>query len=160
MKTKICDTCKLEKALKDFYGFGNTPRGRSLNCKECVRIYTRERYKRLRQDPGWMERERVRCRERNLRLGYSEKYKPKTKKQKLARRLAASKWIAKNRDKRAAQILVGSALRSGRLTKAACEVCGELKVDAHHDDYTKPLEVRWLCEKHHMQLHRKDLDED
>jgi hypothetical protein len=36
-----------------------------------------------------------------------------------------------------------------------CEVCGSHPADAHHDDYTKPLDVRWLCEPHHMQVHRR-----
>ncbi|MFC3331681.1 hypothetical protein ACFOEM_04310 [Paenalcaligenes hominis] len=40
-----------------------------------------------------------------------------------------------------------------------CEVCGKSKVDAHHDDYSKPLEVRWLCREHHMQHHAR-LDEE
>ena len=44
------------------------------------------------------------------------------------------------------------------LEKKPCEVCGSEKVDAHHDDYLKPLDVRWLCRKHHMQVHRKFRD--
>jgi predicted transposase YbfD/YdcC len=47
-----------------------------------------------------------------------------------------------------------NALRTGKINKRPCEVCGELKVDAHHDDYTKPIEVRWLCRKHHIEHHK------
>lgn len=46
------------------------------------------------------------------------------------------------------------ALKIGRLRKKPCEVCGERKVDGHHDDYNKPLKVRWLCKKHHRAAHR------
>jgi len=32
-------------------------------------------------------------------------------------------------------------------------ICGEKKAHGHHDDYTKPLAVKWLCRKHHEELH-------
>lgn len=48
---------------------------------------------------------------------------------------------------------VGHAIRTGKLTKGYCEICGKEKTDAHHEDYTKLLEVTWLCRKHHMKLH-------
>ncbi len=47
------------------------------------------------------------------------------------------------------------ATRRGELTPEPCEVCGAEKVDAHHDDYLKPLEIRWLCRKHHRLHHAK-----
>jgi hypothetical protein len=47
------------------------------------------------------------------------------------------------------------AIIAGRLVRQPCEVCGAAKVDAHHDDYSKPLDVRWLCRLHHMAIHRK-----
>lgn len=50
--------------------------------------------------------------------------------------------------------LVASALKTGKLIKEPCEVCGELKVQAHHDDYNYPLRVRWLCMKCHKQWHK------
>lgn len=48
---------------------------------------------------------------------------------------------------------VHRAVRSGRLIKQPCKVCGESKVFAHHVDYSKPLEVEWLCRKHHREVH-------
>lgn len=59
-------------------------------------------------------------------------------------------------ERRRATGLVTTAIWQGRLTRQPCEVCGATKrVDAHHDDYTKPLEVRWLCKSHHKQHHLK-----
>lgn len=55
--------------------------------------------------------------------------------------------------KRAARVAVGNALRSGRLVKQACEVCGSGRTHAHHDDYSQPLNVRWLCPTHHAEIH-------
>lgn len=51
---------------------------------------------------------------------------------------------------------VANAIRDGRLTKGPCEKAGpgcDGKVHAHHTDYAKPLDVRWLCEAHHREEH-------
>lgn len=45
-------------------------------------------------------------------------------------------------------------LRKGALVRECCEVCGETKTEAHHDDYLQPLRVRWLCVAHHAEWHR------
>ncbi len=58
--------------------------------------------------------------------------------------------------KRRARTLIGNALRNGTVVRKPCEVCGELKAQAHHDDYNKPLAVRWLCQKHHTEHHRRE----
>lgn len=55
----------------------------------------------------------------------------------------------------AAHLHVGTLRRLGLLTPGPCEVCGAEKVDAHHDDYSAPGKVRWLCRKHHKAAHRK-----
>lgn len=47
---------------------------------------------------------------------------------------------------------VSLAIRRGDLVRQPCEVCGNPRVDGHHDDYSQPLKVRWLCRSHH-QLH-------
>ncbi len=55
---------------------------------------------------------------------------------------------------------VNKALKRGALVKGPCEIATgcEGSVQAHHDDYAKPLDVRWLCSKHHGQHHRKEHD--
>lgn len=47
------------------------------------------------------------------------------------------------------------AIRRGQLLRKECEMCGEPKAEAHHDDYSKPLDVRWLCFAHHREWHRE-----
>lgn len=47
-------------------------------------------------------------------------------------------------------------IRRGLLIKKPCEICGEKKVEAHHDDYNKEYSVRWLCFKHHREHHKKE----
>jgi hypothetical protein len=56
------------------------------------------------------------------------------------------------RAKHEARWAVSRALVAGRLTRQPCEVCGT-RAQAHHDDYAKPLTVRWLCLKHHRAHH-------
>lgn len=50
---------------------------------------------------------------------------------------------------------MNKALRSGELERRPCEVCAHPKSDGHHDDYAKPLEVRWLCRSCHKLHHSK-----
>lgn len=45
------------------------------------------------------------------------------------------------------------AIRSGKLIKQDCEVCGDPNTQAHHDDYRFPIRVRWLCVKCHREYH-------
>lgn len=55
--------------------------------------------------------------------------------------------------KQRARQKVRTALKSGRLTRQPCR-CGSTKVEAHHAEYSRPLDVVWLCKKHHAQEHR------
>jgi hypothetical protein len=47
------------------------------------------------------------------------------------------------------------AVKIGKIERLPCEVCGKEKAQAHHEDYSKPLEVKWLCDLHHKQIHYK-----
>jgi len=64
-----------------------------------------------------------------------------------------SDWRRANLLKYSAHLAVKRALDSGDLEKQPCEVCGATTVDAHHDRYDQPLNVRWLCRTHHVKLH-------
>lgn len=54
-----------------------------------------------------------------------------------------------------ARKILHNALRRGEITRQPCEVCGERSTDGHHDDHTRPLSVRWLCRKHHGEVHQR-----
>jgi hypothetical protein len=45
----------------------------------------------------------------------------------------------------------------GMITKEPCEACGSEKSEAHHEDYSNPLLIKWLCHKCHVSLHAKML---
>ncbi len=68
---------------------------------------------------------------------------------------AARTWKQRNKHKTRAHATVARALKSGKLERGPCDVCGESIAEAHHEDYTAPLDVRWLCRQHHLEHHRK-----
>jgi len=76
-------------------------------------------------------------------LANQKKYREKIK-------LAVRLWRKRNPQKVKAHSKVFIELRAGRLKKLPC-FCGEVKSEAHHPDYTKPLMVEWLCKKHHVE---------
>jgi len=76
----------------------------------------------------------------------------KTSAGRLVVKISTKRQIDKFPQKYQARQEVLKALRKGIITKKSCEICGAIKVEAHHDDYGKPLKVRWLCPKHHHEL--------
>jgi hypothetical protein len=52
-----------------------------------------------------------------------------------------------------ARKIVYVAVRNGTLVKKKC-FCGKAKVEAHHEDYSKPLKVKWMCRKHHRKYEK------
>ena len=54
-----------------------------------------------------------------------------------------------------ARKMVERALAAGRLVRQPCEACGSPRAHAHHDDYDRPLDVRWLCQRHHNDIPRE-----
>jgi hypothetical protein len=45
------------------------------------------------------------------------------------------------------------AVRSGKIVRGVCFRCGSSQVEAHHEDYSKPLDVIWTCKVHHDEIH-------
>lgn len=126
----------MSKAHSDFHKRAASNDGLAARCKQCQREYDFAR----RDDP-----DRAAHRAAN-RPKYREKHN----------KVYTKRWIEKHPEKRAAHVVVGNAIRDGKLAKKPCEVCSEIEVHAHHDDYTKPLDVRWLCVKHHGETRRID----
>lgn len=73
---------------------------------------------------------------------------------------------ARNREYRAKHPIQGEArlkanarsylhtyIRRGKIIKGPCADCGSENAEAHHSDYSKPLDVVWLCRKCHMARH-------
>lgn len=60
-----------------------------------------------------------------------------------------------DRKKARAGALLHTAVKKGLVEKQPCEVCGDLRVHGHREDYEKPLDVIWLCPLHHAELHAR-----
>lgn len=130
--------------------------GLNQTCKECIRRKrsTPERKLAIKQNNAkYIQTERGKER---IRKG-KDKYKG-TEKFVAATRRGSAKHKKRYPEKNRARVLVGHAIADGRLIKQPCEVCGDQKSQAHHEDYSKPLDVMWLCHKHHIALHRDKID--
>ena len=68
-------------------------------------------------------------------------------------RAARRAYYHKNIVRSKAHKAVSQALKSGTLSKVPCRDCGAVKVEGHHEDYNKPLDVIWLCHSCHMAHH-------
>lgn len=62
--------------------------------------------------------------------------------------------LARSKEKVRARAMVRERICRGTWKRMPCEICGDQKSHAHHDDYSTPLDVRWLCPKHHKEAHR------
>lgn len=79
----------------------------------------------------------------------------KTSSYKESRKKSEFKWRKENPHKINAHSLVAKAIKAKTLTKKPCQNCGNVKVEAHHTDYSRPLDVIWLCDKHHKEVHKQ-----
>lgn len=156
---KICFKCGVEKPLDDFYKHPMMSDGYLNKCKECTKLDVKKnysenieyykKYDKLRANlPHRVESRKKYQRENpdvfiRLKKRYERNHPEKVRQSK-------KKYLLNNPLKRAAHIAVGNAIRDGRIIKQPCRDCGKTKVEAHHEDYTNPLDVIWLCKKHHV----------
>ena len=147
---KACFKCKQFKPYDAFYAAPGMRDGVAGKCKECTKADVRANYREHIDKYKEYERGRAMAQHRvEARARYE-----KTPAGRQALRRAHVKFITKNPLKRAAHIACGNAIRDGRIKRQPCEVCGSEKAQAHHDDYSKPLDVRWLCTTHHAEWHK------
>ena len=127
---KTCFRCHATKPLDEFYRHPQMSDGRLGKCKECTKADVRADYASLSKTKKQKRRKRVRLYMRNYRK-------------------------TEDQAKRGARMVVCGALLCGALKKGPCEQHGpdcKGRIEAHHDNYSKPLEVRWVCQWHHSQF--------
>ena len=153
MKTtvKTCFKCKQKKAATEFYAHSGMGSGLLGKCKECTKADVRANYRSKRKQ--YQEYERARA---NLphRIKAREDY-AKTDAYARSHEKASLKWASNHPDRRKASHIVGNAIRGGKLFRwpvCAIPECDK-KPQAHHPDYSRPLDVVWLCPPHHKQAH-------
>lgn len=94
-------------------------------------------------------RSRAKNRER-----YNEQSRAYSDRHTLRRRDTVKEWRKRNPEKYRAYGIVAYHVSIGLLKKQPCACCGNPNVQAHHADYSKPLEVEWLCSACHGKKHR------
>lgn len=131
--SKQCSRCRQTLPVSSFARNRARPDGYGSYCKECQAEYRNSRVKQCREyRRRWELRNPRKCTARQMR--YAQRYPEKIK--------------AKN--------LLGSALVCNRMQRLPCRDCSTTeRVEAHHPDYTKPLDVIWLCPTHHRAEHVK-----
>jgi hypothetical protein len=127
-----CRTCGCE----EFYDYSDASKIRR-ECKKCsVRRSGEFRVRNPQLCAAHSRARRKRNRESGVVIDYKAIYKRYAEKIK-------------------ARAAVHRALKSGLLSKAPCETCGSSTVEAHHHDYSKPLDVHWLCKACHVKSHER-----
>lgn len=166
---KTCTKCGEEKEMTDFlirvFDSGNI--GTRGVCNECRKKGQHDNYLKNAEVMAVKSREyysnnKLKCKERNKKY-YKEhpgmhaqsnrKYYQKNKDNLLA---ITKLKNTTNQSAYHARIASYHAIERGILKRQPCETCGTIiDIQGHHDDYLKPLEIRWLCRKHHQELHLK-----
>lgn len=139
----ICKHCNTDKPENAFYT------SNKAKCKDCIKATVNQ------HKQANLERVRAYDRMRGSmphRVAARAKYHT-TPAYAESHEAASKRWAAKHPERKHAVYQVNNAVRDGRLTKDPCHICGDLKVEGHHPDYDRPLDVVWLCTTHHKQTH-------
>lgn len=142
MAEKICFKCGIKKPLTEFYLHSQMADGHLNKCKECAKQDSKKEYRNNVEERKEYEHQRNSTQERKNAAA---------EKQRLHR--------AKNPEKYKARTAVSNAIRDGRLKRQPCIYCGSTeKIQGHHKDYSKPLEVTWVCFQCHRQKEHNQFD--
>lgn len=142
---KTCRICKQTKSKSDFPKRTDSPDGLRNNCKLCRDAYTKAYFSKHMKDPIWKEKTLARIRKSHAK--YNAAGKRIRSKNKCT--IEVSKYRKRHPEKYKAQWM---ALRAFPIMQP-CEICGNSVTERHHDDYSKPFQIRWLCKQHHNQHH-------
>lgn len=137
---KKCFKCNKEKDLDLFYKHSQTADKHLNKCIDCAKLDSIKRY----NDPIAYKK-----------ISEYEKERSKRKDRKLKMRIYHQNERKKFKDKFKARTVISNGIRDGLVIKQNCEVCGSKNSQAHHKDYSKPLDVKWLCSRHHADEHKK-----
>lgn len=149
METKTCFKCGRELPLNEFYKHPQMADGHLNKCKECTRKDTREN--RLKNIVYYKQYDRKRALNPD-RVEARKEYNASERGKEVAREQSRLARI-KHADKVRVRAILYAAVKRGEIQKQCCEICGSANVHAHHSDYSKPLDVIWLCPKHHAWIH-------
>ena len=148
---KTCFKCGIIKALSEFYRHKATEDGYLGKCKDCAKVDVRNNRDARHDQYLEFDRQRATLPHRiAARKGYQQTEAGRAAHAR-ALKWSATKWPEKTKARNA----ISNALRDGLIVRKPCERCSHPKSEAHHDDYSKPLEVIWLCNKHHRERHKE-----
>lgn len=147
---KLCKVCLCEKDENQFHK-------NQKKCIDCERKHNRERY--LKNKDVIIKRsslyQKTHYKEKRIKIEeWRDKNREKVRAQNRESYQRNKEWYKKRTIdpiKKEARYLLNLAVVTGKIIKPDnCQRCDESKkLSAHHDDYNKPYDVRWLCGKCH-----------
>jgi hypothetical protein len=145
---KACKTCKKEKPLSSFYAHKKMADGHLNICKDCTKIRVSNHRELNIEYIKEYDKKRANLPKRVI----ARKNYAKTEAGKKAHARALKKYRENYHQRYATHIIFCNAVRDGKVEKLPCLICGN-EAEGHHPDYSKPLDVIWLCNKHHREAH-------